>query len=149
VGDDLEQIVVLARDAVALEDLREGADLGLDLADAPEVVAADADADVRRDGVADLLGRDIGAVAADDATLLERADAAKALRRRQVDPGREVDVRDPAVGLDGFQNLAVDRVEAGGHGVETAADERILRQRDHRRNNRKAHFAASRAHLLV
>ena len=112
-GDDLEQVVVLARDAVALEDLREGADLGLDLAHAAEVVAADADADVRGHGEADRLGRDVGAVAADDAALLERADAAKALRRREMDARGEVDVGDPAFGLDDFENLAVDGVESG------------------------------------
>ena len=63
-------------------------------------------------------GVDLGAVAADHAALLERAHAPEALRRRQVDAGREVDVGDPAVGLDRFKNLAVDLVETGSHGLK-------------------------------
>jgi hypothetical protein len=52
---------------------------------------------------------------ANDAALLERADAAKALRCRQLDSRGEVDVGDPAFVLDDVENLVVDGVEAGGH----------------------------------
>ena len=62
---------------------------------------------------ADRFGRDVGAVAANDAALLERADAAKRLRRRQPDARRQVDVGNPALVLDDVENLVVDCVEAG------------------------------------
>src|SRR4051812_3386633 len=107
VGDDLEQIVVLAGDAVALEDLREGADLGFDLANAAEVVAADADAHVSGHAEANRFRSDVGAVAANDAALLERSDAAKRLGRREPDSAGQVDVGDPALVLDDVENLVV------------------------------------------
>ena len=43
------------------------------------------------------------------------ADAPEALRRRQVDSRREVDVGDPAVVLHDFENLAIDGVKSVTH----------------------------------
>jgi len=87
----------------------------LDVANAAEVVAADADAHVRGDAEAERLRVDLGAVAAQHVAFLERADPAKALRRREMNARRQVDVRDPAVALQRFENLAINGVKLRDH----------------------------------
>ena len=71
----------------------------------------------REDGylVAELFLVEQGAVALDVARLLQRADAAKAWRRRDADAACQLDVGDAAVLLQLLEDLAVDGVESGGH----------------------------------
>ena len=67
-----KQVVVVARDRVAFEDLRKVADAGLDVAHPAELAAVDVEADVGHHAQAQRLGLHLGAVAADDAAFLER-----------------------------------------------------------------------------
>src|SRR5580704_2456799 len=73
------------------------------------------------DLVAELLFVEQRPVALDVARLLKRTDTAKAGRRGNADPARELDIGDSTVLLQLFQDLAVDGVEAGWQGGLQAA----------------------------
>ena len=118
--------------------------LGLDLAHAAELLAGDVQADVGHHAQAERLGLHLRGVAADHATLFERAHAAKALRRRQVHLRRQLDVGGAAVGLQGLENLAIDGVEClFWHDQISVACNEACAADCSSRNNWNAHFAAS------
>ena len=62
---------------------------------------------------AQLLRLGIGVVAADDAGLLQPADAAQARRRGDARPAGQLDIGHTAIGLQFGQDAAVDRVQYG------------------------------------
>jgi len=108
---EAHQIVVRAGDVVAVEHL--GLVAHRLLEGLQQLVAHRRQVDDREAGavLAQRLGVEQRHVLGDDAVVLEPLDAAQAGRRRKVNALGELDVRQPAVGLQRVQDLPVDRIE--------------------------------------
>src|SRR3712207_6315548 len=82
---------------MALDDLVDVPDIGLEAAEIIAPVIGQRDLGEDRDRVAQLPQIDVGAVAGDVARLLEPLEPHQAWARRETDGLGEIDVRDPAV----------------------------------------------------
>jgi hypothetical protein len=115
VGDgDVQEEVVIAGDVEERSGLRQGHDLAGKPFDLVALGMAIANGDERLQGLAQPREVDARVIADDDAALLEAADASKAARLREVDPGCQLLVREPCILLQGGQNLAIDCVKMCG-----------------------------------
>ncbi len=124
-GDDLDAVVVLAGEVVALEDL------GVALHEAEEVVGAAGVLEADHHQGAGLLvhgdGVEYGGVLRDDAAALEFFQALAHGRKGQVDPFGELGDGDPRVLLKNFQYLDVYGVQShNNHPVYAIMHEYLL-----------------------
>ena len=110
-GDKAEDEVAAAADHVALAQFGPVGDRGFELGEHAGGLALQADQGEEGDRPADERGLEDGAVAADDALLLEAADAAQAGRGGNADAAGELDIGHAAVRLQLAQDAAVGSVQ--------------------------------------
>lgn len=110
-GDDLKQIVDLARDHVAGDDFGESDNRRLEGGGAIVGMAVDFHADEDGEAEPDPLAPKHGAIGFDVAFAPQPMDAPEARRRRQADALGEVGVAQPAVGLERGDDPAVNGIE--------------------------------------
>src|SRR5262249_28899759 len=111
-----EDEIDLARQHPALAHQRLRAHEALERHEIRLRLAGEMDHGEDRDLVAELFLVEQRAVTLDVAGLLERPDTPQAGRRRDADPAGELHIGDSAVVLELAQDVAIDVIEAGGHG---------------------------------
>ena len=118
-GHDLQQEIGLAHQHVAFANLWPGTDHFLELLKVGLGLACQPDKGKNLNGVAKGFGIKIGVITADDALILENADAAKTGRCRDAGTFCQIDIGHPPIILKIIQDLPVNRVELyfSGHAV--------------------------------
>ena len=109
-NDDLEQIVGPARHDVARDDLRHGQNARLEGMHALVGVAIDLDPHEYRETKTDAVAPKHCAISLDVALALQALDPAQARGGRQADLFGQVDIAEPAIGLQSRDDTAINRV---------------------------------------